>query len=162
MRGFWKREHGLEAELRAYRSEPREEFVRTLAARVPASSRRTGALRAAVAAGLTVAMLGSVAGFGGVGYAAAPAKQVAKVVKKVFVPRGVSVTKSSAAQQQYGGPAQKVTICHRRPDGTFVTMTIPASQLATHLRHGDKRGACKKRAGRIAGVQTGARPSFTG
>ena len=134
MKGFWKREEGMEAELRAYRSEPRDEFVRTLAARVPDRSRRTGALRAAVATGLTVAMLGSVAGFGGVGYAAAPAKQVAKVVKKVFVPRGVQVVQGSAAAEQYGGPQSRP-----KPKKT-------------------KKG--KK--GRVAGVQGRSRPSFTG
>ena len=132
VRGFWKRDDGLEAELASFRSEPREEFVRTLAARVPSRSRRTGALRAAVATGLTVVMIGSVAGFGGVGYAAAPAKQVAKVVKKVFVPRGVEVVKGkSSAAQTYGGPRPT-------PKG--------------------KKG--KK--GRVAGVQRRARPSFTG
>ena len=132
MKGFWKREQGLEAELRAYRPEPREELVQALAARVPGRNRRTGALRSVAAVGLTVAMLGSVAGFGGVGYAAAPAKQVAKVVKKVFVPRGVEVVQGkSSAAQTYGGPRPT-------PKG--------------------KKG--KK--GRVAGVQRRARPSFTG
>ena len=131
MRGFWKRHNGLEAELASFRAEPREEFVRTLAARVPSRSRPAGALRAAVATGLTVVMIGSVAGFGGVGYAAAPAKQVAKVVKKVFVPRGVEVVQcKSSAAQTYGGP---------RPT---------------------PKGKTGKK-GRVAGVQRRARPSFT-
>ena len=134
MRGFWKREQGLEAELRAYRPEPRDELVRTLAARVPDTSRRTGALRTVAAVGLTVAMLGSVAGFGGVGYAAAPAKQVAKVVKKVFVPRGVEVVEKTSAADQY------------RPPGA---------------RPGAKK-AKKAKKGKVAGVQGRARPSFTG
>ena len=135
MRSFWKREQGLEAELRAFRPEPRDELVRTLAARVPDRSRRTGALRSVAAVGLTVAMLGSVAGFGGVGYAAAPAKQVAKVVKKVFVPRGVEVVEKTSAADQY------------RPPGARPT-TRPKAK--------------KAKKGRVAGVQGRARPSFTG
>ncbi len=107
MRSLWNRERGLENELRANRPQPRDEFVRTLAARVPARRRASGALRVALAAALTVVMLASVAGFGGVGYAAAPAKQVAKIVKKVFVPSGVIVVRDSAAVNQYGGPRQR-------------------------------------------------------
>lgn len=35
-----------------------------------------------------------------------------------------------------------VTICHRRPNGTLVTITINANALQAHLAHGDTIGEC--------------------
>ena len=110
MRGFWNREQGLERELRASRPAPREEFVEELANRVVTTPRRpTAARRVAIAAVLTGAMLASLAGFGGIGYAGQPAKRAVATVKKVFVPKGVVVRKaprSSAAADQYRGPTR--------------------------------------------------------
>ena len=132
MRSFWNRERGLEAELRANRPQPRDEFVRTLAERVPARRRSTGAVRVAMAMALSLVMLASVIGFGGVGYAAGPVTRAASVVKKVFVPKnGLTVNANSSAQQQYPG--------NKKP-------TVKK----------------KKRKARVAGVQARSRPSFTG
>ncbi|SFX84676.1 hypothetical protein SAMN04487930_11122 [Cytophaga hutchinsonii ATCC 33406] len=36
----------------------------------------------------------------------------------------------------------KVTICHKKTDGTMETLTIPKSQLSFHLQHGDHVGVC--------------------
>ncbi len=36
----------------------------------------------------------------------------------------------------------KVTICHKKADGTMETLTIPKGQLSTHLQHGDHVGVC--------------------
>jgi hypothetical protein len=72
---FWKSpNHDLERELRKHRPEPRSEFLASLSADISRQrGRRLG--RVALAGALSVAMLTIFAGLGGMGYAAAAAKQ---------------------------------------------------------------------------------------
>jgi hypothetical protein len=108
-----------------------------------------------------VLMLGTLASFGGLGYAASSTKQAVKTVKQVVSPSRPQVVHNSAAQAQYGQP--KVTICHK---GHTITIAEPA--LPAHLRHGDTRGACgvagagaQQSAGGTLGASGGTLP-FTG
>jgi hypothetical protein len=82
-----------------------------------------------------VLVLGTLASFGGLSYAASSTKQAVKTVKQVVSPSRPQVVHNSAAQAQYGQP--KVTICHKGH-----TITISEAALPAHLRHGDTRGAC--------------------
>ncbi|MGE5691361.1 MAG: hypothetical protein ACM33B_12470 [Pseudomonadota bacterium] len=157
MRG-WKREHRkLEAELRANRAAPSHDFVRALSRHVEDRSRNRTLFalsRVSFAASLTVLMVGMLASFGGLGYAAsAPTKAVDVVKAAVVTNAKPRVVQRSAGQAQY--EPRKVTICHRLPNGRRVTITISESALAAHLRHGDTQGACPAGVGGVAGVGGG-------
>lgn len=145
------RQDELGNELRASRPEPSPELVKTLSDQYGANRRRAHlyvASRLSFAGALTVLMLGTLASFGGLGYAASSTKQAAIAVKKVVAPSRPQVVHSSAAQDQYA--PQKVTICHKGH-----TITISKSALPTHLRHGDTVGPCPAGAGGIAGAGAG-------
>lgn len=110
MSKFWKRtEDGLEAELRAARPEPRPEFVAMLAERVRSerTTVRRGSFRLAFAGVLTVAMISSLAAFGGLGYAASGVSQAAKSVVRLVSPsKGIAplaVSKANAGSDAYPG-----------------------------------------------------------
>jgi hypothetical protein len=138
----------LASELRASRPEPSPELVKTLSDQYGANRRRAHlyvASRLSFAGALTVLMLGTLASFGGLGYAASSTKQAAIAVKHVVAPSRPQVVHGSAAQDQYG--PQKVTICHKGH-----TITISRSALPAHLRHGDTVGPC---AGGVAGQGAG-------
>jgi hypothetical protein len=98
-----------EAVLRKYRSEPREEFVRSLARRVGAERpvRRTAWSRLAFAGAASTMILGMFASFGGLGYAASGATSTYTAVKNVVVDQklNVDVRKSSASAQYDTEPA---------------------------------------------------------
>ena len=89
----------LENELRSVRPKPRAAFAKTLAQRIHEDQRRPGLYRAsrvAFAASMTVVMLGTFASFGGVGYAAASAREAVAAVTSLSANEG-----SSPAADQY-------------------------------------------------------------
>ena len=115
-----------------------------LSEQIGADGRRTRlhtASRLSFAGALTVLMLGVLASFGGLSYAATGTKQAVIAVKQVVAPSRPQVAHSSAAQDQY--QPQKVTICHKGH-----TITISESALPAHLAHGDTVGPC----GGVAGA----------
>src|SRR5512134_986746 len=109
---YWRRRHeglDLEAELRAGRPEPAQEFTRRLEARVTNDGRsRVGSLRVAFVGALTAVMLLALASVGGVGYASSAAQDAAVSVKRVVTPKDViTVLKRSPAIDQYKKPKAK-------------------------------------------------------
>jgi hypothetical protein len=84
---------------------------------------------------LTVLVLGTLASFGGLGYAASGTEQAVRTVKRVVAPSRPQLVPNSAAQAQYAQP--KVTVCHNGH-----TITISKAALPAHLRQGDTAGAC--------------------
>ena len=127
------RKDDLGVELRASRPEPSRDFVDTLSERIAPDGRRTrqrSASRLSFAAALTVFMLGTLASFGGLGYAASSTKAA---FKKVGALEGPSAARTPASDQY----VEKVTICHNGH-----TITISQSALPAHLRHGDTIGPC--------------------
>jgi hypothetical protein len=105
---YWRRRQGpfdVEAELKAARPEPSNEFVRTLESRVRHDGRsRVGTLRVAFVGALTAVMLVALGSVGGVGYASSAARDAAVSVKRVVQPKKVvRVLKKSPAIDQYGG-----------------------------------------------------------
>lgn len=148
-------------ELRARGSEPSRDFVDTLSERIGSDGRRTRlhrASRLSFAAALTVFMLGTLASFGGLGYAASSTKEA---FKKVGALEGQSASRSPASDQY----VEKVTICHNGH-----TITISQSALPAHRRHGDTIGPCgvlgasasRARGGGALGATSGGALPFTG
>ena len=132
------RRDDLGSELRASKPEPSRDFVHTLSRHISANGRSTRLHRAArlsFAAAITVFMLGTLASFGGLGYAASSTKDAFVAVKKVVAPSRPQAAGDTAAADQY--QPQKVTICHKGH-----TITISRSALPAHLRHGDTVGPC--------------------
>jgi hypothetical protein len=112
MRIFGKRQDGpsgLEADLRAHRPEPRDEFLSSLAGRVGEPERRRPSFarspRLAFAGAVTAAMLGAVAAFGGFGYAATAVTQAFDSVQQLVAASdeadAVAVRGLSASGDQY-------------------------------------------------------------
>jgi hypothetical protein len=104
---YWRRRHepfDLEAELKAARPEPSDDFVHTLESRVRNDGRtRVGTLRVAFVGALTAVMLVALGSVGGVGYASSAARDAAVSVKRVVQPKKVvRVLKKSPAIDQYG------------------------------------------------------------
>src|SRR5438094_2435345 len=104
MRKRWlKPDSTLEARLRAFRAQPRDELVDGLSQRLTATPGATPRAwsRLAFAGAVSVFILGTVASFGGISYAASGAASTYKAVKQVPVKQAffVSVHKSSAADQ---------------------------------------------------------------
>jgi hypothetical protein len=132
---FWPgRKDDLGVELRASGPEPSRDFVDTLSERIASDGRRTrlrGASRLSFAAALSVFMLGTLASFGGLGYAASSTKGA---FKKVGALQGSHSAGRTPASDQY---VEKVTICHNGH-----TITISLSALPAHRRHGDTTGPC--------------------
>jgi hypothetical protein len=128
----------LGSELRANRPEPSPAFVEAVSERITAADRRARlrtASRLSFAGAITVLMLGTLASFGGLGYAASSTKGAFVAVKRVVVPSRPQSARNTAAADQY--QPHKVTICHKGH-----TITIARSALPAHLRHGDTIGPC--------------------
>jgi hypothetical protein len=108
------REDELGRELRASRPGLSDDFVDTLSERIDAGGRRSRLYawsRLSFAAALTVLMLGTLASFGGLSYAASGTKQAVIAVKQVVAASRPQAAGNTAARDQYG--PQKVTICHK-------------------------------------------------
>ena len=155
------RKDDLGAVLRASRPEPSRDFVDTLSERIASDGRRTrlhSASRLSFAAALTVFMLGTLASFGGLGYAASSTKGA---FKKVSALEGPSAARTPASDQY----VEKVTICHNGH-----TISISQSALAAHRRHGDTIGPCgvlgasasRALGGGALGATSGGALPFTG
>lgn len=121
----WRRMFGarseLEGVLRSQRVEAREEFVDRLSERVlaePPAARRAWS-RVAFAGAVSTFILGSVASFGGLSYAASGAAGTYHTVKQVAVKHTlfVSVSKSSAAGQYAPKPKPKHHSRHQSAAG---------------------------------------------
>jgi hypothetical protein len=101
----------LETVLREQRAEARDEFVDRLSERLEAGSRPAPRAwsRVALAGAVSTFILGTVASFGGLGYAASGAEGTYHAVKQVAVQHTlfVSVHKSSAADQYSPKPKAK-------------------------------------------------------
>ena len=145
---FRKRDQmkALETELLARRPQPSESLVNALRARVTEDGRQSRLhvyARFSFACAISVLMLGVLASFGGIGYAASSTVDVAKVAKRVVTPakpKPAPVVVASPSHDQY--KPEKVTICHRTGSGHNVTITISRSALPAHLAHGDTIGPC--------------------
>jgi hypothetical protein len=105
-----------------------------------ASERRGARLergsRVAFTAAVLAAMVGSLASFGSLGYAASGAAGAAHAVAHTLATKR-QVVHTSSAQTQYA--SEKVALCHRRPNGTYVLVQVPATSVKAHLARGDKR-----------------------
>jgi hypothetical protein len=139
---FFKRDNGLERELRSNRPEPRAEFLAAMVDRVGPGSRSTRPkLRLGFAAALTLGILISLAAFGGLGYASSAAKSIAHVATKLATPSKPHDTQQfSSADAQY---PKKITICHFDGKGRGHTITIDQSAWPAYRAHGDHQGACR-------------------
>ena len=126
-----------EATLRSYRSEPSEEFAKSLAQRVaaePPVRQRTAWSRLAFAGAASTMILGMFASFGGLGYAAAGASSTYSAVKEVVVDHKVSVDVSdkSSASDQYA-PAPTPPIENNTAPQTEVAGAVGAVSAADTL-----------------------------
>jgi hypothetical protein len=115
VRDFWRRRRGfqLEDELRALRSEPRADFVRHLAQRVRGEDRRATLFvlsKVSFAGAVTVFMLGMLASFGGLGYAASTAEQAVQ-----------SATEVASADKQQSLPLAEPTSGQQSGHGGQIT-----------------------------------------
>jgi hypothetical protein len=98
------RRKDLEAALRAQRSEPRDEYVRSLSGRLREAhgAPRVAWSRLAFAGAASTLILGMFASFGGLGYAASGATSTYSVVKQVVVKHRVSLSvRKSSADDEY-------------------------------------------------------------
>jgi hypothetical protein len=128
-RRLWRREDtapDLGDELRAFRPQPRSEFVRALTSRIEkptVAQQYGGPIRLGFAGGLTAALLAALGSFGGLGYAATGTQNEVNAIERVARQQGPTVVRNSAAQDQY---EPKVTICHRTGSKKhpFVTITV--------------------------------------
>jgi hypothetical protein len=114
VRDFWRRRSGfgLEDELRALRSEPRAEFVTMLAQRVREDRRASFHFlsRVSFAGAVTVFMLGTLAAFGGLGYAASTAGQTLQTAGNVASSdRQESLPLATGTSGQQSGHGGQVT-----------------------------------------------------
>jgi hypothetical protein len=114
---FWQGEHhGVEAELRRYRPEPRPAFLAALSEDLHERMRRPRIVRrAALVTALTIGMLTAFATFGGVGYASSAAHSafhVSKLGRLVGISHpshSLKVSKVSRhSHPSKGAPAQPV------------------------------------------------------
>ena len=135
----------LEAELFESRPEPSETFVTALGARVEADrqrSRRRTYARLSLAWGISVLVFGSLAAFGGIGYAASSTIDVARSRRASYRRRTPSQRRyasSAAARHRINtSPRKRQSVTGRSPVDV-VTITISAlrfpgiSHTATRL-----------------------------
>jgi len=145
MKRFWRRGDELERELRAQRPEPRKDFVRALESRVTGDRYRrpAGSLRLGLAGALTVAMLVSLAAFGGLGYAATGVTHAVSAATHVVAPAHKAAPAKKAAPARSAAPLTSaqvqylVTMC-------FLRHTIQVDSRAVRILQalGATVGAC--------------------
>jgi cobalamin biosynthesis Mg chelatase CobN len=130
-----RRELDLEGALRGRRSEPRDEYVRSLSSRLrnERPAQRTAWSRLAFAASISALILGMFASFGGFEYAASGASSTYHVVKQAVSSNhkvSLSVKKSSAAKQY--GPTT-----HTQPPAGNVAGTTASGSLGASASSGN-------------------------
>jgi hypothetical protein len=119
-RRWFNRGSDLDAQLRSFRPQARDEFVRSLSQHVVGrpSTRTWARSRLAFAGAVSTFILGTLVSFGGLSYAASGASGTYHTVKQVAVHHTlfVSVHKSSAADQ-YAPPPKPHHKKHHRTRG---------------------------------------------
>jgi hypothetical protein len=133
---FWKRDEGLEDELRALRREPRPEFLQAVVRRIHDDRRRRPrrSVRLGMAGALTAGMLAALAGFGGLGHAASGVSHAVQSAAHVVSPDNKATPDSSlsSASAQY-----VVAMCLRGH-----TIFVDNHAVKGILRAGGKLGPC--------------------
>jgi hypothetical protein len=138
---MWKwprfnRNNKLEAELRSYRAQPRDEFVTKLAETVqPSPALPRAWSRVAFAGAVSTLILGTFASFGGLGYAASGTASAVHATKQVTSGHlFVSVHKSSAADQYAPKPKpKKKPKAHKKHPGVITGVAgVQAAQAAVN------------------------------
>ena len=133
---FWKRDDGLERELRALRREPRSEFLQAVVKKVEGDRYRrpSRSLRLGLAGALTAGMLTAVAAFGGLGYAASGVSRAVESAVHVVSPAKNATPDSalSSASVQY-----KVAMCLRGH-----TIFVDSHAIKGIMRAGGTLGPC--------------------
>jgi hypothetical protein len=133
----------LEARLGANRPEPPVDLLQSLSLQIEETRRdlrRRTFFRLGPAVAITAVLLGALASFGGLSYAASGTAHAAKAVKSVVTSSEPRTLKQSAARDQYH--EGKTTICHHAGPNHRVTITVSDSALPAHLAHGDTIGPC--------------------
>ena len=138
MRSFRRREHGLEAQLRAARAKPRDEFREALVESVASQpSWARVRPRVALAGALTAGLLTAFSAVGGLGYAASATADgvgaAIKVVKKSTSKQSRrALSAQSPASQQY-----KRYICHKTGSrkNEYVLIYVSENAVPAHQRH---------------------------
>ena len=136
---------GLERELRVRRPQPRDELVRTLAARVhdaPRSRHSVAALRVALGSGVSALFVAALVPAGGLGYATGAVSRASTAVSRTVAATHADPNHdathddhTTSGQHEYGTP-----ICHRThsPTNPFVYLRVSDEALPAHLaEHGD-------------------------
>ena len=131
---------GLERELRARRPQPRDELVRTLAARVqraPRLHQRVAALRVALGSGVTALFVAALVPAGGLGYATGAVSRATTAVAHTVAANEHHADAhhgdhTTSGQYEYGVP-----ICHHTHSDTnpYVLIRVSPEALHAHLAH---------------------------
>jgi hypothetical protein len=133
---FWKRDGGLEHELRALRREPRPEFLQAVVNKIEGDRYRRPrrSLRLALVGALTAGMIAALAAFGGLGYAASGVSRAVDSAVHVVAPTKNATPNSalSSASAQY-----IVAMCLRGH-----TIFVDNHAVKGILRAGGTLGAC--------------------
>lgn len=140
MAAFFGRGNELERRLRRERPVPRAELTSALMRGIESASpqrRGSGAFRLALAALVTIVLVGSLGAFGGFSYAASSVNAAAHTVARAVTPAKQQAPDAmvgfNSADDQYG---KKVDICAVEPNGKQHTISISihaeAAYLATH------------------------------
>jgi hypothetical protein len=139
MKRFWTRGDGLEHELRMQRPEPRKEFLRELETTVSGDRYRPQArsLRLGMAGALTVAMVISVASFGGIGYAATGVTHAVKAASHVVAPARKAAPAKKAQPLSSARVQYYVSMCYKKH-----TIQVDSHATGTLSGLGATQGAC--------------------
>jgi hypothetical protein len=133
---FWKRDDGLEHELRALRREPRPEFLQAVVNKIEGDRHRhpRRSLRLGLVGALTAGMLAALAAFGGLSYAASGVSHAVESAVHVVSPTKNATPNSalSSASAQY-----IVAMCIRGH-----TIFVDNHAIKGILRAGGSLGAC--------------------
>jgi hypothetical protein len=140
MRLFRRQADELETRLRARRREPRDEFVAAIVSSVSERGSRHP-LRLVFAGATAVVGLAMFGAFGGLSYASSATQSVVDAItpsggktSSTGTSSGTTLDANAPSTAQYVG---KTTICHRRPNGSYVVITVNNTALPTHKAHED-------------------------
>src|SRR5437764_7389434 len=129
------RRRELEAALRGLRTEPRDEYVRSLSGRLRTMQvpRRRAWSSVAFAAAVSTLILGMFASAGGLEYTAFGATATYRVAKQIAVKHKFVVSVHSSAADQYPAPPSKVAGKQKTHKRTPPTTGVAASGSAKTL-----------------------------